>query len=298
MSYLPPLRSFVEVYWCGSVTRAAKRLGLTQPAVSGHLRTVESLMGRALFTRSGRRLVPTPVADDLASAVGNQFASIDSALATLRARSTHIEGTVHLAGPAEYVTERVTPAVARLTHYGLSVRVQLGNREKLYGLLHDGAIDLALTASRPSGGNLDFVQIDTETLLLVADPSTARRFRATSMSVSDLCAERWVGYDEDLPLIREYFEHHYGRPPNLRSTICVADLRAVRSLVEQGAGLSVLPDYLCAPGLEAGTLVVLGDRGKGPRNELFLSWNRANLRHPRVVFARDQLVEQLSRVHS
>ena len=44
---------------CGSMTRAANRLGVTQPALSSYLSSVENGLGYPLFERTGKRLVPT-----------------------------------------------------------------------------------------------------------------------------------------------------------------------------------------------------------------------------------------------
>ncbi len=51
MSYLLHLRMFLEIYRAGSLTRAAERLGITQPAASGHLATLEATLGKPLFLR-------------------------------------------------------------------------------------------------------------------------------------------------------------------------------------------------------------------------------------------------------
>ena len=289
MRHLPALRSFVEVYSRGSVTEAARHLGLTQPGVSGHLRSIETLIGRPLFVRRGRGLAPTAAADDLARAVADHFATIESAVATLRARSTLVEGTVHVAGPADYLSERMAPAFMKLAENGVKVRLQFGNRERLNALLKSGDVDLAVTASRPSAAGTDHVRIDAERLLLVADPLTARRLLGTKLSAASLRLERWVAYDEELPLVREYFRHTFDEVPRLQSVVCAPDLRAVRRLTERGPALTVLPDYLCAASLEQGLLASIDDPRRAPSNDLYLVWNRASLRHPRVAFARDVL---------
>ena len=49
----------VTIANCGSITQAAKRLGVTQPALSSYLSNVENTLGAPLFERTGRRLVPT-----------------------------------------------------------------------------------------------------------------------------------------------------------------------------------------------------------------------------------------------
>ncbi|MBE3597166.1 MAG: LysR family transcriptional regulator [Hydrogenibacillus sp.] len=53
-----PFQVFVAVYELKNFTRAAERLYLTQPAVSGH-QQLEATFGVQLFTRSPRKVVPT-----------------------------------------------------------------------------------------------------------------------------------------------------------------------------------------------------------------------------------------------
>ena len=52
-------RSFVGVYQAGTVTKAAKLLFLTQPAVSQHITSLEMTLGTKLFERMPRKMIPT-----------------------------------------------------------------------------------------------------------------------------------------------------------------------------------------------------------------------------------------------
>ena len=56
------LRTFVEVTRDGSLSAAARRLGLAQPTVGRHIDALETALGLTLFTRSPRGLTPTPAA--------------------------------------------------------------------------------------------------------------------------------------------------------------------------------------------------------------------------------------------
>ncbi|KJY17604.1 LysR family transcriptional regulator, partial [Streptomyces sp. NRRL S-444] len=60
------LRTFVAVHRAGSFTRAATLLGLSQPAVTSQIRTLERQLGRPLFHRRARGVTPTAVGDELA----------------------------------------------------------------------------------------------------------------------------------------------------------------------------------------------------------------------------------------
>ena len=56
---------FYTIYKEGSLTRAARRLNVSQPSVSNSLRYTEQKLGLKLFLRRGKRLIPTPEADIL-----------------------------------------------------------------------------------------------------------------------------------------------------------------------------------------------------------------------------------------
>lgn len=60
------LRTFVTVHRAGSFTRAAALLGLSQPAVTSQIRTLERQLGRPLFLRQARGVTPTTMGDELA----------------------------------------------------------------------------------------------------------------------------------------------------------------------------------------------------------------------------------------
>ena len=73
------LRSFIEVYRRRSFTAAARALGLTQPALSHHVASLEGQVGRALFERHARGVLPTAAADDLAARIGSTLDDVSRA---------------------------------------------------------------------------------------------------------------------------------------------------------------------------------------------------------------------------
>ncbi|MGU3336620.1 LysR family transcriptional regulator [Methylobacterium mesophilicum] len=295
MSQLLHLRTFLEIYRAGSVTRAAERLGMTQPAASGHLSALEATLGKPLFLRQARGVRPTAAADDLAHAVAASLDHIEATMSAAGARSQHLTGTVHLIGPAEYLSGRLGPLLMPLAVEGLRFRIQTGNRERIYAGLDGDHADLAVTASRPDPQRYGFVELDTERQVLVAAPEVAARAKGRSLTADLLVTMPCLAYDETLPLIRPYFEHVFGRHPEMQAVATAPDLRILLGLAEAGTGWTVLPDYLCAEALAAGRLVELPTAKSGPDNTLYLVWNRSVLRHPRVVHVRDRLLQTMGR---
>lgn len=290
MNHLLYLRTFLETYRAGSLTRAAERLGITQPAASGHLAALETMLGKPLFLRQARGVKPTPAADDLARSIAANLDGIEATMSAARARSSQLTGTLHLVGPAEYLSARIAPMLVPLMAEGLRFRIQTGNRECIYAALEDGRADLAVTASKPEGQQLGFAKLDTERLVLVAAPEIAARAKARIVTADFLSELPCIAYDETLPLVRPFFEHVFGKVLDMQAVATAPDLRILIGMAEAGTGWTVLPDYLCGDALAAVRLVELSTVKPGPDNALYLAWNTSALRHPRVVHVRDVLL--------
>lgn len=295
MTYLVQLRTFIEAYRLGSLSQAAESLDITQPAVSSHIRTLEVQLKKKLFVRHARGIDPTAIAHDLARSIGTHIESIETGFNAVQTRTSNIAGTIHIAGPGEYLNERVIPALASLMVYDIRIRIHLGGKEKIYTLLNDGAVDLAITASHPDNRALRYEEIEEEVFVLVAAPAWVKRNLTKPISSTQLLTQPLIAYDEDLPLIRQYFERVFKIQINVQAAVAVSDLRMVRSFLLAEQGYSVLPRYLCERQLEHGTLMLLHQPIDPPTNHLYIVWNRSSLRHPRVVFVRDLLLAELQR---
>src|SRR5438132_10636192 len=141
------LRVFDAVLQQRSVTAAAARLGLTQPAVSNALARLRALFGDALFVRTPAGMEATPLARELAEPVRQALALLDSALAhgpgfdpasATRAFRFYMSdlGLIEFLPPLLDRVQKTAPGV-RLEAVGLEV-------EDIAGALAAGALDLAV----------------------------------------------------------------------------------------------------------------------------------------------------------
>ena len=291
MSYLSQLRTFLEAYRTGSISKAADRLHLTQPAASAHIKSLESLMEKKLFIRHARGIKPTAIADDLARSISPHLEQIETKFNAVRSRIASVAGTIHLASPAEFLDAEVLPAVASLLTHDIKVRIHLGGKDRIYQLLDDGTADLAITASEPKYRDLGFTAIERETLVLVAATDWTKRNLIQPFDPQQLLTLPLIAYDEDLPLIRSYFAEVFQVDLEIQAAVTVPDLRIVRSLILLEQGYTVLPKYLCETQLQSGELCLLHQTKVDLSNSLYLVWNKAKLKHPRVMYARDRLLE-------
>jgi hypothetical protein len=179
------LRTFVTVHRAGSFTRAAALLGLSQPAVTSQIRTLERQLGRPLFLRQARGVTPTTIGDELAhKAAPHLDALVEIAETGLDDESS--VRTLHLAGPPEFTAERALPSLTEMTGaegQGLALRASFGTAEEVLDGLAAGHHDLAITTARPRGALLTATPLCDEEHVLVAAPSRWRTFLSSrSMS--------------------------------------------------------------------------------------------------------------------
>lgn len=293
MSYFPQLRTFMAAYRLGSLTKAAEHLGITQPAVSQQIRTLEAQIKKPLFMRHARGIEPSAIAHDLARSIGTHIDALETSFNAVQARATNIAGTIHIAGPGEYLSAKIIPLLASLMTRDIRIRLHTGGKDYIYKLLDEGVIDLAITASLPNSRTLDYQQIDSETLVMVATPDWIQQKLTKPFDVNQLLAQSLIAYDEDLPLVRQYFKEAFEMTLKVQAAATVADLRAVRQLVLNQLGYSVLPLYLCKTHLQQSQLALIHTPKQWSTNHLYLTWNRGNLRHPRVAFAQQYFLVQL-----
>lgn len=291
MPGLDLLATFVEVYRCGSLSAAAERLSLTQPAVSGQLVRLEEQLGEQLFVRSARGVTPTARASDLAARVGTHLDELRAAVSPSRSGGAHV-GTVRIAGPGELMTMRVLPTLAPLTNGGLRLHVTLGLAKNLLSELAAGRVDLVVSSTRPVLEQVEAVPLVDEEFVLVGPPSLARSVdgaRLAADPVGALAHLPLVAYADDLPIVRRYWLSEFGhRPPN-GVAVVVPDLRAVLAAVVAGAGVSVLPRYLAEPALSAGSVELLHEPEAPPLNTLYLATRAGALAHPPLALVHDRL---------
>lgn len=287
------LRTFLTVYRTGSFTRAAPLLGLSQPAVTGQIRSLERHLGRPLFVRGARGVTPTTVGEELAHKAAPH---LDALLAITEADLDPASPTrtLHLTGPPEFTRLRALPALAPLAAQGVALRASFGSAEDCLASLAAGHHDLAITTARPRGEELSATALCDEEHVLVGAPRWAARLGGPAVlrnrGAAALDGVPVVCVHETLPLLTHYWATVFDAAPQRSAAIVVPDLRGVLECVVAGAGVAVLPRYLCRPAQDAGEAVPLLDPPVPPLRTYFLAVRAGTLALPHISRAHEWLL--------
>lgn len=262
--------AFAHAYRERSISAAARRLDLSQPAVTARIRKLEHEIGATLFERSRTGLVPTGRADALAARITPLVDQLRGAVGT---EPPIGPGSIRIGGAADVMATRVVPALAPLVRDGLDVSVATGLAQDLLEDLAGERLDLVVSSVRPGDERLRSTALVDEEFLLVAAPAIAARVDPAELAqdpVRALAAIPLAAYAPDLPIIRRYWLTEFDERPTNRTALVLPDLRGILRAVVAGIGASVLPRYLVDGALADGTVVRLHEPRLGPLNTLWL----------------------------
>ena len=261
------LRSFLVVHRVGSVTAAADVLGLSQPTVTAHLKALEAALGRPLFDRQARGVRSTAAGDELARRIAEPIDALQGLV--IDELDEPVAATVHLGGPADFLSHQVLPALAGRIADGLQLRTRFGLPDALLDGLVGRNLDVVISSVRPRRAGLRVTPLYDETFALVAAP---RWFTGTAVRTPEpLRKIPLVAFAEEAPIIRRYWRSVFGVRLTRTADLVVPDLRGALAAVRAGAGLSVLPTYLCGAAIDSGELRLLADPELPPLNTLYVA---------------------------
>jgi len=196
-------RSFLAVLQEGSLSAAARALGLTQPTIGRHIDALEEALGFALFTRSQHGFLPTEAARSL-QPFAESLAATTAAL--LRAASAHVgggegaSGTVRITA-SDVVGAEVLPAILvplRQAHPDLVMELALSDR--LEDLLQRQA-DIAVRMVRPTQEALLTRRVGNIELGLYAHRDYLAR-HGEPLSMTQLLTHSLIGFDQETAFVR------------------------------------------------------------------------------------------------
>lgn len=239
-------RTFLAVLREGSLSGAARALGLTQPTVGRQVEALEQALGLALFTRSLHGLAATEAATELRPHAETLESASAALLRAASGRGEDLRGTVRVTA-SEVIGGEVLPSIIAAlqeAHPGLVIELVLSNRVE--DLLRRES-DIAVRMVAPTQGPLVARRIGKVPLGLHAHRDYLKR-RGTPKTLDELSEHLLIGYDRETAFTREVRAR--GVPFNrgmfsLRTDSDLACLAAIRNAC--GIGVCQVPLAARAP---------------------------------------------------
>jgi DNA-binding transcriptional LysR family regulator len=231
-------RSFLGVLTEGSLSGAARALGLTQPTLGRHIAALERDLGMVLFTRSQAGLLPTEAAMSLRS----YLQAMESTAAALeRAAGSHggegvVKGVVRVSCSDVIGVEVLPPVIAQLREAHPDLKVELVLTDRVQDLLLREA-DIAVRMAQPKQQQLMARRIGRIEAGLHARRDYLER-HGTPRDVGELAGHSTIGYDRVTAFLRLAERSLKGLRRDLFSLRSDSNL-AQLALIRAGAGIGM-----------------------------------------------------------
>jgi len=259
---LGDLAAFLAVARTGSFTRAAKQLGVSQPALSHALKELENRLGLRLLNRTTRRVSTTEAGERLLRSIAPHFDGIEAGLAALTELREKPAGTVRITTGDHQAETILLPAVAKLLPLYPDLNVEVSVNIGLIDIVAE-RFDAGVRLGETVAQDMVAVRIGPDMRMAVVGSSAYFANRHPPRTPHDLAAH---------PCINLRFPTHggvsvwefekAGRAVNVRveGQLIVNDIALARLGALGDAGLAYLPEDYVQPYIESGTLVrVLAD---------------------------------------
>ncbi|PPU65274.1 LysR family transcriptional regulator [Xanthomonas pisi] len=286
------LAYFVAVVETGSFTVAAERLGITKAVVSQQVARLEHEFRTSLLVRTTRKVQATEVGQEFYERCALILRQAEHAFDGLADRSAEPSGVLRLTAPFDYGVGVVVPAIAAFTRRYPACKVDAVLSDQTLDLMSRN-IEVAIRVGWLAETSEQARKIGSFRQLLVASSSMAAEL-ATLQSPADIIALRFVANTALHDHLRWTFasDQQHAQTVHVQASIFLDATMAVREAVCQGAGLSVLPDYVVANDLAAGRLIEVLPHWCLPSGGIHAVFPAARYRPSKVRAFVDLLIER------
>ncbi len=273
----PKLYSLLQVCESGSFIAASKKLSITQPAVSHHIKALEEELNVTIFERRSGKIVLTREGEKIVQCARKMQSLYQNLVQNLRDSKkliTHL--TVGVTHTAE--SNPIAEALARYCAENENVIIKMitGTINNLYIKLKEYEIDLAVVEGRITDPSIHHLLIDTDYLVLAV--SVNHPFAKRQMiSLNELKKERMILRLPNSGTRNLFTAHLESNNMSLNEFNVILELdniATIKDLIRRDFGVSILPRSVCLDELKKKKIAVLPVENLSMIREINLAYHK------------------------
>ena len=242
------LKAFLQTAETGSLSAAARKLGLTQPTLSRQVAAIEQQMGVTLFERVGKAMVLTPTGLDLLEHARAMGAAAEALGLAATGRAEAVGGVVSVSATDMVAAQLLPPLVRQLREQEPGIAIEVIASNAMSDLLRREA-DIAIRHVKPEQPDLIARLIREARASFYASEDWVKA-HGHPRSAEDAAHLAFVGSDRNGQYLH-YLRQH-GLPVTEDSFSCYADHNVAHwALVRQGMGIGAMMEEIAraTPGI-------------------------------------------------
>jgi DNA-binding transcriptional LysR family regulator len=267
------LQAFCAVVERKSFSQAAEKLGVTQPAVSLQVRSLEQRLGQTLLDRSGRRVEPTEAGRRLYRSAQRMLALEDQLLAEVAADGGKLTGTLAIGastGPGAHLVPLLLCEFQR-EHDDLHVALSIWDTQTVIDRVAERELELGVVGALRRHRSLEFDPLVRDEIVLAVPPGHAAA--GGTLTVDELREESLIVMQEGAG-VRQVVEEELRRAGlRLRGVEPKLELglqESVKSAVAAGYGVTFISRTAIEGELARGALAAARVEGVEPARQIYV----------------------------
>jgi LysR family transcriptional regulator, low CO2-responsive transcriptional regulator len=273
------LRAFTMLAQTASFTLAAKRLNLSQSAVSHSMKALEQDVGCRLLDRMGKKVVLTQAGEQLLRHAEKILEEMSATRGSLAELGKWGKGRLRL-GTSDAACQYILPAVLREFKESFpqyAIIIEPGDAFETIEALRANQIDLALALQPQVEDKFEFHHLFSDDLFFLVGPM--HPWAATRTVVrTDIPRQNYILYNKasySFRMVEKYFREE---EMVLNTIIEMGSMDAIKEMVKLGLGVGIMAPWIARKELEEGSLVALAlGRRKLKRHWGVFHWPRHRL---------------------
>ncbi|MBS1871843.1 MAG: LysR family transcriptional regulator [Acidobacteria bacterium] len=253
---LPLLRAFVRVVESGSISAAARTLGVTQPTLSRQLQTLEERSGAQLLLRDTHRMSLTPSGRQVLDDARSLLALAEDAAQRLKTDQTGLRGHIRLFATIDFGQSVVSRLLASFIQANPGVTADLAYSNRPVHMIEEGR-DVGIVAGEMADDAVVARRLGRMRRWVAASPALVNS-RRPAAGPAELAEWPWLNlagaqFDggRSVTLCGDGREERIPLQPVMISE----GVTSLREAARMGLGVAVLPEWLIAEDLASGALV-------------------------------------------
>lgn len=242
---LKKLETFIQVAEQGSFTKAAEKLGYTQSAVSFQIKQLEEALKTVLFERINHSIKLTPKGREILN-LAHQMIALSADIEKAANDTNEISGTVRIAmadSLCHFIFWDHFSEFHRL-YPNIKLKVISTSTEEMFRLAKQNDIDLVFTLDKHLYDTNYIIVKEHEintSLITSAENELALK---EELSLDDISSEPLILTEKGMSYRQTFEEYAAKKSIELKPILEIGDTELICHLVEQGAGISFLPDFV------------------------------------------------------
>lgn len=262
---LKSLNTFIQVAELGSFSRAGEKLGYSQPTISVQIKQLEQDLGIKLFDRIGHAVRLTDKGHD-ALIYAQRICHMCDEMTQGSGPQSEVKGIIHVAMADSLCSPMISKCFTQLReHYpNISLNVTTAGTTELFRLLNHNEVDMVCTLDSHFY-NTNYIVASEEKVGVHFVVSANHPLAKTNiLSKEDLLTQDFLLTEKNMSYRRQLDEWLARDSIELHPVLEIGSADLLCKLVEQGVGMSFLPDYVTEPAVRRGTVVRLEMQGFAP----------------------------------